>query len=171
MCVCVYIYISMCCILTLDQAVNQKCTWRGSKWALWKKYRQVPAAVELVGHRKARMRASLQTKGCGPQWPPVGQPQPRCGRSAAMVKRRSWVNLAVCPCLHSSLTHHRNIENKVWEIHIFMKKCVHSFIEVRKSMLWLWLYNIYNLVPKASWCQPGVVSNPSLNLDDQRNGQ
>ena len=56
----------------------------------------------------------------------------------AMVKRRSWVNVAVCPCLHPSLTHHGNInpfENKVWEIHIFMKKCVCSFIEVRKLCL------------------------------------
>ena len=56
---------------------------------------------------------------------------------SAMVKRRSWVNIAVCPCLHSSLTHHRNInpfENKEWEIHIFfIKKCVRSFIELCKS--------------------------------------
>ena len=58
-----------------------------------------------------------------------------------MVKRRSWVNIAVCLCLHPSFTHHRNIENKVWEIHIFIKKCVRSFIEVRKSMLESWLYN------------------------------
>ena len=29
------------------------------------------------------------------------------------------------------------------ERYIFIKKCVRSFIVVRKSMLWLWLYNIY----------------------------
>ena len=44
-----------------------------------KEYRQVPAAVELIGHRKARARTSLQTEGFGPQQPPVEQPQPRCG--------------------------------------------------------------------------------------------
>ena len=38
-----------------------------------KEYRQVPAAVELVGDRKARVRASLQTEGCGPQRPLVEQ--------------------------------------------------------------------------------------------------
>ena len=59
----------------------------------------------------------------------------------AMVKKRSWVNMPVCPCLHSSLTHHRNINpfaNKVWEIHIFIKKYVRSFIDLRKS----WVYNM-----------------------------
>ena len=30
-----------------------------------KEYRQMPAAVKLVGDRKARVRASLQTEGCG----------------------------------------------------------------------------------------------------------
>ena len=50
-----------------------------------KEYRQVPATVELVGDEKARVRASLQTEGCGPQRPPVEQPQPRCGRSAMWV--------------------------------------------------------------------------------------
>ena len=96
-----------------------------------KEYRQLLAAVELVGDRKA----SLQTKSCDLQRPPVEQPQPRCGRSAAIVRRRIWVNIAVCPCLYSSLTHHRNIENKVWEIDIFIKKRVCSFIEIRKLRL------------------------------------
>ena len=103
-----------------------------------KEYRQVPAAVELVGDRKARVRASLQTEWYGPQRLPVKQPQPRCRRSATMGKRRHWVNITVCPCLHSSLTHNRNLKclkNKVWEIHIFIKKCVHSFIDVRKLYL------------------------------------
>ena len=61
----------------------------------------------------------------------------------AMATRRSWVNIAVCACLHSSLTHHRNItlSRIKCERYIFIK-CVCSFIEVRKSMLWLWVYNI-----------------------------
>ena len=112
-----------------------------------KEYRQMPAVVESVGHRKARVRASLQTEGCGPQWPRSSNPSQDAEEvlsgflkitQHAMVKRRSWVNIAVCPCLHPSLTHHRNInpfENKVWEIHIFIKKWVPSFIEVRKLCL------------------------------------
>ena len=39
-----------------------------------KDYRQVPAAVGSVGYLKARVRASLQTEGCGPQRTPVEQP-------------------------------------------------------------------------------------------------
>ena len=52
------------------------------------------------------------------------------------------VNLTVCPCLQSSLTHNRNInplENKVCEIFIFIKKRVCSFIEPRKSSLIMFL--------------------------------
>ena len=87
-----------------------------------KEYRQVPVAVELVVHRKARVRASLQTEGGGPQRPPVEQPSQDAEEvlsgflritQRAMVKRSSWVNIAVCPCLHPSFTRHRNIENKV----------------------------------------------------------
>ena len=121
-----------------DRAVNQWCTKRKKKRKqvdVMKEYRQMPAAIELVEDRKARGRASLQSKCCSPQRPPVEQPQPRCGRSAAMVKRRSWVTITVCPCLRSSLTHHRNIEDKEWEIHIFIKNCVRSFMEVRKLCL------------------------------------
>ena len=46
---------------------------------------QVSAEVVLVGDRKARVRASLQTEGCGPQQPPVEQPWARCGRSTAII--------------------------------------------------------------------------------------
>ena len=146
----------VCCILTLDRAVNQRCTCvnkrkkKRKQVDIMKDYRQVPAAVELVGYRKARVRASLQTEGCGPQRPPVEQPRPRCGRSAAMAKKRSWVNIAVCYCLHSSLKHHRNIENKVWEIYIFIKKCVRSFIEVRK--LWLIMFQLTYLFSGWNIC-------------------
>ena len=140
---------NQCCILTLDRAVNQRCTCvnKRKKWkqvGVMKEYRQVPAAVESVGNKKARVKGRLQTEGCGPQRTPVEQPQPRCGRSAAMVKRQIWVNIAGCPCLHLSLTHNRNINpmvNKVWEIHIFIKKCVCSFIEVVNHLcLYLCLY-------------------------------
>ena len=44
--------------------------------------------------------------------------------------------------LHPSLIHHRNInpfENKVWDIYIFIKKCVRLFIEVRKWCLIMFL--------------------------------
>ena len=41
------------------------------------------------------------------------------------------VNIAVPPCLHSFLTHnkHHLFENKVWEINIFIKKCIRSLLK------------------------------------------
>ena len=138
------------CILTLDRAVNQRCTCvnkqkkKRKQVDIMKEYRQMPAAVESVGPRKARVRASLQR-------PPVEKFQPRCGRNAAMVKKRSWVNIAVCPYIHSSLTHHRNIENKVWEIHIFIKKSVRSSL----SLIMFPLYICYVAIQQTS---PFLVS-------------
>ena len=88
---------------------------------------------------------------CGPLWPMVEQPKPRCERSAAMVERRTWVNIAVRPCLHSLLTHnkHHLFENKVWDFY----KEVYSFVIEVVIISWLcshvylytcscmWLYN------------------------------
>ena len=117
----------------LTEPSIKKCTFvnkrkkKRKQVGVMKEYRQVPAAVELVRNRKARVRASLQTKGCGPQWPLVEELWPRCRRSNKWVledntacygQEKSWVNIAISPCLHSSLTHDRNInpfENKVWE--------------------------------------------------------
>ena len=45
---------------------------------------------------------------------------------------RTWgVNIAVRPCLQSFLTDnkHHLFENKVWEIYIFIKKCIHSLLK------------------------------------------
>ena len=130
---------------------------------IMKEYRQVPAAVELVGYRKARVRASLPTEGCGPQRPLVEQHQPRYGWSAAMVKKRSLVNITVCPCFHSSLTHNRNInpfENKVWDIYIFIKKCVHSFIEVWIMLLLIFVLRYTTVV--CIWAEDCVYVFPLI---------
>ena len=107
-----------------------------------KKYRHVRVAVELVSTRNVRVRASLQSEGCGPQRPPVEQHQPRCGRSAAIVWRKSWVNIAVCHCFHPSLTHPKSIENKVWDTYFYKEVCS-LFFEVRKLRLIIFLLNIY----------------------------
>ena len=129
------------------------------------------AAVESVGDRKARVRASLQTEKDPLRV--VAFRNARLGNPSqdvegvlsgflkitqhAMVRKRSWFNVAVCLCLHRSLTHHRNInplDNKVCEIYIFIKKCARSFIEVRKLCLIMFplvfvlrLYNITKTKP------------------------
>ena len=121
-----------------------------------KEYRQVLAAVELVGDWNSRVRTSLQTEGCGAQRPPVKQPKPRYRRSAAMAKRRTWVNGAVCPCLHLSLTHHRNIENKVWEIYFCKELCsfVHWSSSLSLFMLLAGSMRLYNKKRLVSLEQP-----------------
>ena len=135
-----------CYILTLDRAINQRCTCvnkrkrKRKQVDVMKEYRQVPVAVESVSERKARVRTSLQTGNA--QLRAVALRNLRLSNlsqdadevlsgflkitQCAMVKRRSWVNIAVCPCLHPSLTHHRNInpfENKVWVIYFYKEVC------------------------------------------------
>ena len=98
------------------------------------------------------VRTSCRERALGFQWPTVEQPQPRWGRSAAMVEGRTWVNIAIRLCLHSFLAQnkHHLFENKVWEIYI--KQCIRSFVEVviiswLCSRVYLYtpsiLYNIY----------------------------
>ena len=75
-----------CSILTLDWAVNQRCTCvnKRKKKRKMKVYRQMPAAVEAVGGRKVSHLADWERPAVGniPQRPPVEQPQSRCGRSS-----------------------------------------------------------------------------------------
>ena len=87
-----------------------------------KEYRQIPAAVELVVDGKARVITSwlLPSSDTGLSDPSQDAEEVLIGflkiTQRAMVKRRSWVNRTVGPCLHPSLTHHRSInpfENKV----------------------------------------------------------
>ena len=124
----------LCYILTLDRAVNQRCTSvnkrkeKRKQVGVMKEYRQMPAAVELVGKGRpewepaCRLRTALSDLR-------LSNPSQDAEEvlsdflkiiQRAMLKRRSWVNIAVCPSRHSSLTHHKNInpfENKVWEVH------------------------------------------------------
>ena len=117
-----------------------------------KEYRQVPAAVDLVGSREAVWGLACRLRAAALSDPPLSNlirdvEEVLSGflkiTQRAIVKSRSWVNIAVCPCFQSSLTYQRNInpfENKMGELHIFIKKCVCSFVEVRKLILWLWVY-------------------------------
>ena len=64
----------------------------------------------------------------GPQWPTVEQPMSRCERSDAMVKKGlGSIKESVPVSIHiSHRTEHHPFENKVWEIYIFVKKCIRS---------------------------------------------
>ena len=109
----------------------RRCPWcNGYRRRKWARRHEFKSWTRLITDWEC------PAEDCGPQRPPFEQPQPRCRRSEflkitqhAIVKRRSWANIAVCPCLHPSLTHHRNInpfENKVWEIYLYKEVC--SFV-------------------------------------------
>ena len=102
---------------TIETGVG-KWSGRSVLTARHDEYRQVPAAVELFGDRIARMRPSLSN---------LSQNAEEVLRwSREEVGQYSSLSLS----LYSSLTHNRNInplENKLWEIHIFINKCV-SFV-------------------------------------------
>ena len=78
---------------------------------------------------------------------------PRLSNLAKMRKKYCWVNIAVCPRLqlisHTQPT--STLSRIKCERYIFIKKCIHLFIEVRILCLImfllifvLWLYNITN---------------------------
>ena len=103
-------------------------------------------------------------------------------KKCCYVRGRTWVNTAVCPCLHSFLTHnkHHLFENKMWEIYIFIQKCIPSFIEVvhYRFMLFLhvrvylymytwscmWLYNRWSSIdPSHGRAKAGRPALPTYN--------
>ena len=79
-----------------------------------------------------------------PKWEPTSDrglwtlSDPRLRNSSQDAKEvllwssgRTWVNVAARPCLQSFLTHnkHHSFENKVWDIYIFIKKCIRSLLK------------------------------------------
>ena len=85
-----------------------------------------------LGDKMPAWQSACRLRACGPQWPEVEQPQPRWGRSAAMVRGTLGQYVAVCPPL--KLTSHIELTSTLSRIkcerYIFIKKCVRSFIEV-----------------------------------------
>ena len=105
---------------------------------------------------------------CGPQWPTVEQPQPRWGRSAAMVARRTLgQNNSLSPSL-AHLSHTTTItlsRIKCERLYFYKEVClfVHwsSSLCLIISRIYLYYgYTTYSyLVPKASSCPHGMISN------------
>ena len=95
--------------------------------------------VRVSWRQDAEVRAG--ERALGPQWLTVEQLQLRWGRSAAMITRRTWVNIAVCPCLQliSQAQQTSTLSRIKCERYIFIKKRVRSFIEVRILCLIMFL--------------------------------
>ena len=123
-----------CYILTFDRAVNQEMHLCKKQVDIRQLYHQLPqtawvsssGSLSQLGDKMPARESACRLRVCGPQWPTVEQPQPRWGRSAAMVRRTLGQYVAVS---NSPLTPNP-FENKVCEREIFIKKCVRSFIEV-----------------------------------------
>ena len=83
-----------------------------------------------------RNENQLQTEGFGPFVTQGWATQAKMRKKCCYGRGRTWVNIAVHPCLHSFLTHkkHHPIENKVWEIYIFIKKCIRSLLKSSLSV-------------------------------------
>ena len=75
------------------------------------------------------------------------------------------VNVAICPCLHSFLTHskHHPFENKVWEIYIFIKKCIVRYWSRHYSWLCSCIY-LYMYACSCMW-----LYNTNWNLNSRCN--
>ena len=73
---------------------------------------------------------SSRQRALGPQWPTDEQPN-QDAKEVLWPREKIWVNIAIRHCLHSFLTHnkHHPLENKVWEIYIFIKKCIRSLLK------------------------------------------
>ena len=109
LCACLYAWVGMCVIYwpSTEPSIKRCTSVNNPKKQVGfkKEYRQGARGRQLVGDRNAKVRTSLQRAG---PWVTHGwATQPRCEISAAMVKRKTWANIAVCPCLHWPLTHNR----------------------------------------------------------------
>ena len=98
--------------------------------------------------------------------PRLSKPQPRWGRSAAMVARRTWGQY-VAVCSRLQLTSHTQPTSTLSRIkcerYIFIKKCVRSFIEVRILCLIMFLL-IFVLRQYNSSYEKGAFWSPSTTV-------
>ena len=100
---------------------------------------------------------------CSPQWPTVEQPQPRWGRSAAIV-RRTWGQYSSPSPSPTHLPHtttstfsrikcerlyfYKEVCLFVhWSSSLLLTMFLHIFVYVYVQLYVSWIYNIYDLVP------------------------
>ena len=126
-----------CCILSLDWAVNQRCTCvnkrkkKRKQECVMKEYRQMPAAVESVETGRPEWGPAYRPRDLALSDSRLSNPSQDAEEvisgllkitQSTMFNRMSWFNIEVCLFLQSSLTHHRLINlfgNKVWEIYFW----------------------------------------------------
>ena len=121
----------------------------GSKRTLENNTTRCPDGLSLL-ETGCRSENQLQTEGFGPLVTPGWATQAKMRKKYCYGRGRTWVNRAVRPCLHSPLTHnkHHPFENKVWDIYIFIKKCIRSLL---KSSLQLIMFSCIFVCRGLTW--------------------
>ena len=128
-CLCVIYWLSTKLSIKRCTCVNE---WRNgrSRWA-WDNYitrchRQLESVGVGVSWRQdAKLRASSRQRALGLQWPTVEQPS----QDEIKVLLGQYSSLSLSPL--TSHTHETSTLSRIkCERYIFIKKCIHSFIEV-----------------------------------------
>ena len=103
----------------------------GSRWVLENNITRCPGRFESVGDRMPVWEPACRLRALRPSVTHGWATQAKMWKKCCYGWGRTWVNIAVRPCLHSFLTHnkHHLFENKVWEIYIFIKKCICSLLK------------------------------------------
>ena len=83
-----------------------------------------------------RSKNQLQTEGFGTLVTLGWATQAKMRKKNCYGRGRTWVNIAIRLCLHSFLTHnkHHLFENKVWEMYVYIKKCIRSLLKSSLSV-------------------------------------
>ena len=132
----IYIYVCVCVIYwpSTEPSIN-RCTCvnkrknSGSRWTIDNNITRCADGLSQL-ETECWSENQLQTEGFGPLVTPGWATPAKMRKKCCFGRGRTWVNIAVLPCLHSFLTHkkHYLFENKVREIYI--KKSIRSSVEV-----------------------------------------
>ena len=103
----------------------------GSWWALENNITRCPGWFETVGDRMPKWEPACRLRALWPSVTDDWATPAKMRKQCCYGRGRTWVNIAVRPCLHSFLTYnkHHPFENKVWGIYIFIKKCIRSLLK------------------------------------------
>ena len=127
----------------------------GSRWMLENNITRCPGCLSQL-EIGCRSENQLQTEGLWPLVTSGSATQAKMRKKCCYGRGRTWVNIAVRPCLHSFLIHnkHHPFENKVWEIYIHIKKCIPSLLKSSLSVDYIPVYICIRVVyyTTVCWC-------------------
>ena len=131
-------------------SVNKRKNSR-SRWALENIITRCPDGLRQL-ETGCWSENQLQTEGFGPLVTSGWETQVKMQKKCCYGWGRTWINIAVHPCLHSFLTYnkHHLFKNKVWEIYI--KKCIRSLLKSSLSVDYVPVYICLCIVYYTTLC-------------------